>query len=98
MSQFVDQLSGKFGLNAAEADSVISALSNKYDASYESDKLDNIELFLAVSLNATLRDAAEDPGYKRLKLLLGNNSNKAVNLANLWLDGQLSFEKMLATV
>jgi len=98
MSQFIDQLSGKFGLNAAEVDSISNALSSQCDTSYEDDKLDYIELFLAVALNAKLHSATEDPRYKRLKLLLNNNSKKAINLANLWADGQLSFEKMLATI
>ena len=98
MSQFIDQLSGKFALNAAEVDSITTALSSQSDAPYEGDKLDCIELFLAIALNAKLHSAVDDPRYKRLKFLLSNNSKKAVNLANLWADGLLSFEKMLATV
>ena len=97
MSQFIEQLSGKFGLNAAEVDSITTALSSQCDTSCEGDKLDCIELFLAIALNAKLHNATNDPRYKRLKLLLNNNSKKAVNLANLWADGLLSFEKMLAT-
>ena len=135
MSQFLDNLSGHFGLNQAEIDSVINSLTNKeceaeadvtsisnFSATTDSedevcednicdsnvsnrdnlnennDKLDYIELFLAVSLGAKLRDSTQDPRYKKLKLLLNNNSRKAVNLANLWMDGQLSFDKMLATI
>ena len=134
MSQFIDNLSGHFGLNQADIDSVIRSLTSKESVaekadisseldsdgvlnvvsddvldnvldkasnvtlSEKDDKLDYIELFLAVSLGAKMRDAAQDPRYKKLKLLLNNNSRKAVNLANLWMDGKLSFDKMLATI
>ena len=122
MSQFIDNLSGHFGLNQADIDSVIRSLTSKESVaekanisseldsddvldkasnvtlSEKDDKLDYIELFLAVSLGAKMRDAAHDPRYKKLKLLLNNNNRKAVNLANLWMDGKLSFDKMLATI
>jgi hypothetical protein len=101
MSQFIDNLPNNFGLNKAEADSVISCLGKEcasIDTSKKADKLDYIELFLAVSLNAKLRGATNDARYKKLKIMLNNNSSKAVNLANLWVEGQISFDKMLATI
>lgn len=112
MTQFTDQLSDKFGLNRSDIESIIvglkqeSLLSEKSafvdlttdSASQGNDKLDYIELFLAVSLNAKIKGTTEDARYKKLKLMLNNNSSKAVNLANLWIDGKLSFEAMLATI
>lgn len=101
MSDFIDNMTDKFGLSPAEVDSVIKGLGQECvlsDASGEDEKLDYIELFLAVSLNAKMRGLTQDPRYQKLKLMLNNNSTKAVNLANLWVDGRMSFDKMLATI
>jgi len=98
MSQFIDQFSDKFGLNSADSVSIINGLNNQIDTSKEGDKLDYIELFLAVSLNAKLHHATEASSCKRLKLLLNNNNRKAVNIANLWAEGKISFQKMLAII
>lgn len=109
MTHFSDQFSDKFGLDRSETDSIINSLSNECILSSArdrgglcddlcDDKLDYIELFLAIALNAKVRGLTNDSRYKKLKLLINNNSKRAVNLGNRWIEGQISFVTMLSII
>lgn len=98
MTHFMDQFSDKFGLDRTETNSIISSLNNECITSTGDGELDYIELFLAIALNAKVRGLTNDSRYKKLKLLINNNSKRAVDIGNRWMDGQLSFETMLAII
>lgn len=94
VSGFADRLS----INTAEADALMQSIRASGKAPNEDDALDHLELLVAVSLNAKLRDAQEDSRFKRLKFLLRNNNARAVTIAERWIDHKTTFEEMLAAV
>jgi len=98
MTLYTDQFSNKLGLNSAEASFLLNNLTNESSVSSEDEQLDYIELFLAIALNAKLRGLTHDSRYTKLKLLINNNSKRAVSIGNRWMDGQISFETMLVII
>lgn len=98
MTNFIDQFSDKFSLDSTDTKYILSSMNNECTALSSDDRLDYIELFLAIALNAKVRGLTNDPRYKKLKLLINNNSKRAVDVGNRWMDGQLSFETMLAII
>jgi len=90
-------LADKLALAPVEADSLIRSLLDTPQRT-PADPLDHAELLLAVSLNAQIRNAHDDARFKKLKFLLRNNNDRAINIATRWLDQKVSFEAMLAAV
>ncbi len=98
-SQFICGFANRLDINVTEADALVRSLrQSDTEKKVDSEDLDNLELLLAVSLNAKLRDAQENTRFKRLKFLLRNNNVRAVALAAKWVDHKISFEAMLAAV
>lgn len=96
-SQLLGQFADRMNVSPAEADAWIATL-QRSELSEDENALDHLELLLAVSLNAKLHNASDAAQFKKLKFLLRNNSARAVNLANLWVERKVSFDDMLAAV
>ena len=90
-------LADKFTLAPVEADALVKSL-HAAPPCVSTDPLDYSELLLAVSLNAQIRNAQHDSRLKKLKFLLRNNNQRAINIATQWVDHKVSFEAMLAAV
>ncbi len=94
-TRFVGQLADNLALAPLETDGLIRSLRDAPQCA-PTDPLDYTELLLAVSLNAQIRNAHNDARFKKLKFLLRNNNDRAVNLASQWVDQKMSFEAMLS--
>ena len=97
-SRLVSGLAAQLSINNAEADSLVRSIHAAGSTTSTDDKLDHLELLIAVSLNAKLRDAQDDARFKRLKFLLRNNNARAVKIAQRWVDHQSTFEEMLTQI
>jgi hypothetical protein len=98
---FVRDMAQRLEMNHAEADALVGAITrDRMEQAPKSDDAspDHLELLLAVSLNANLRNASDDARFNRLKFLLRNDSTRAVSLATRWIENEISFEEMLAAV
>lgn len=95
--RLVGRLAAKLALAPVEADALVKSL-HAAPQHAPTDPLDHVELLLAVSLNAQIRNAQDDSRFKKLKFLLRNNNHRAINIATQWVDQKVSFEAMLAAV
>lgn len=94
VSGFADQLN----IHPSEADALMQSIHASGTGTQEHESLDHLELLIAVSLNAKLRNAQDDVRFKRLKFLLRNNNARAMKLAERWVNHKATFEEMLAAL
>lgn len=97
---FAGELADKFALAPVEATALVHSLraAPQHAPADPTDPLDHEELLLAVLLNAQIHSAQNDTRFKKLKFLLRNNNNRAINIATQWVEHKVSFEAMLAAV
>lgn len=91
----VHRFAERLDVGVDEASALLSSLKHSRSSNNE-EPLDHLELLVAASINAQVRNVHHDAQFKRLKFLLRNNNTKAVKLANLWADNKISFDEMLA--
>lgn len=94
---FTGELADKFALAPVEATALVHSL-HAAPQHAPTDPLDHEELLLAVLLNAQIHSAQNDSRFKKLKFLLRNNNNRAINIATQWVEHKVSFEAMLAAM
>lgn len=97
MTNFLSEFAAQMDVGTDEARELARQLRSAPVAA-DDDVLDHLELLLAVSFNARLREASNDARFLKLKFLLRNNSSRAVRIANSWVENQISFDEMLAAV
>lgn len=97
-SRFITGMANRLAIDFAEADALAGSLRRDPVTASADDPLDSLELLIAVSLNGQVRGSIQDDRFKKLKFLLRNRSPRAVNLANSWVDQQLTFDELLASI
>ncbi len=94
-TRFIANFAEKMGMEYMEASQFLINLT-KQDEIKDSDPIDQIELILAVNMNAKLQQVQGQARFKRFKFLLNNGNRRATNLARLWMDQKITFKEMLA--
>lgn len=95
-TKFVTRFAEKMGMEYSEASFFLNSMVDSPMENKDEDS-DKFELMLAVNMNAKLHDIHDGSQFKRFKFMLNNDSQKAVNLARLWLSEKISFEEMLVS-